>query len=85
MAENEKKTVAQWEQDLAIMLNTDDVELDSVVDRNEFDVIARDNGYIGVNHEERKKWLAENGYEDSRENLRNDQLAAVQNEDGEQE
>lgn len=76
----ELKTIGAWEKDQNVLLNDDSVKLDKKVTVSEFAALAgmgtRDLKFKTVNFQDRTEFLEANGYEVTRENLRNFDLTA---------
>ena len=69
--EPKKVAVRDLELERGVILGTDDTEiLDTAVTEDDFQVLMETLGYAGVNHEDRMHWLEQNGYEPTRENIR---------------
>lgn len=74
-----KKTVAESEREAGIILNTDDERvLNSKLTREEWDKVVDQYGHRGVQWDDRSAWLKANGYDVTRENLRNADLPSQQ-------
>ena len=73
MADEQKKTVAEWERETGYIVVSKDP--DSNMTESKFmalveDVEAREkSGAVGVDFTEREKWLKANGHEVTRENM----------------
>lgn len=72
MAES-KKTIEAWEKEKGVIISGE-VELKSKLTEDEFNELALERG-IGVNFEDRTKFLKDNGYTVSRENMVNSELS----------
>lgn len=85
----ESKTLLEWEETMGLMF-TGDVHLDRKLvgivpgsepqiddeEKDELQAYMRKNPYLGVNHADRTKFLEDNGYEVTRENMMNVELSA---------
>lgn len=70
-----KNTVEYWEKKQGkIILNTDDINLLEKMTIEEFTDLADKNMYSPVDYSFREKWLRDNGYEVTRENMVNADL-----------
>ncbi len=79
MADDKKVSVKDSEVEANIMLNTDEERvLNSKLTREEWDALVAKLGYVGVSHADRKAWLKANGYEITRENMRDPNLSSKQ-------
>lgn len=74
MAAAKTKTIESWERAIGVMLNID-IDQDRSITREEFNDLMNAHGFTGVDHEQRLKFLQDNGYEPSRSNMRNHELS----------
>lgn len=77
------KTMKQWESELNIVFN--DYDGKKKLTRQEVSNLQLGGGAVGVDVEGRTKWLKENGYEVTRENLVDTSLQAVEKTDDEEQ
>lgn len=67
-----KKTVEKWEKEAGlILLDTEGISLKKSMDREEFDALVEKVGAAGIDYKTREKWLKDNGYDVTRDNIRN--------------
>jgi len=76
------KTMKQWENELNLVFS--DYDGKKKLTRQEVSNIQLGGGAIGVDIEARTKWLKENGYEVTRENLVDFTLRTVEKTDDEE-
>lgn len=68
-------TVSDRERKTGRMINIDDPAVLSVTcSKDEFEQLAAEHGFIGVDFEGRTEWLQTHGYEVTRQNMRNSDL-----------
>lgn len=82
MPNDTTKTMKQWESELNIVFN--DYDGKKKLTRQEVSNIQLGGGAIGVDIEERTKWLKKNGHEVNRENLVDFTLQTVEETDDEE-
>jgi len=75
---SEEKKISEWEKELGIIFCEE--QEDEKVSLEDFRAIAQEQAYIFVNYKDRLKFLKENNYEASRENILNTELSSVKKE-----
>ena len=70
----ETKTVKQWEKEHNVILLADLSQAKKVT-REEFRQSMIDDGFTGINFEDREKFLVDNGYEVTRKNMLDSNLS----------
>lgn len=78
------KTVSEWEQENGVIFTDDNVDLKSKVTADEFEKLRQQHVWAAVNVEARTKWLKDNGYDVTRENLVNVDLPSKQAQDSDE-
>lgn len=75
--DDKKMAVSEWEKECGLLLSTDeDSILNKSLTKSAFLKLADDKGFKGCDFDGREKWLADNGHDVSRHNMRDVNLQA---------